>query len=163
MGIGLSQELKIIDMEGTYDLDRDGQYEFAALEYNRFNGDAISMIRYYEIDIDGYQNLSWELEMPDGLLGSFIGVKLADIIGDGIPELVAVANLSSNGDETILQPIVFYYKWYDDGFSETPSGYLNIGDQKNFVRCHNFDLIDLDNDNNQEIMLSLGSPMRTLA
>ena len=162
-GIGFSQELKIIDMEGTYDLDGDGQYEFAALEYNRLNGNTISMIRYYEIDIDGYQNLSWELEMPDGLLGSFIGVKLADIIGDGIPELVAVANLSSNGDETILQPIIFYYKWYDDGFSETPSGYLNIGDQKDFIRCHNFDLIDLDNDDNHEIMLSLGSPMRALA
>ena len=162
-GIGFSQELKIIDMEGTYDLDGDGQYEFAALEYNRLNGNTISMIRYYEIDIDGYQNLSWELEMPDGLLGSFIGVKLADIIGDGIPELVAVANLSSNGDETILQPIIFYYKWYDDGFSETPSGYLNIGDQKDFIRCHNFDLIDLDNDGNHEIMLSLGSPMRALA
>ena len=163
IGIGFSQELKIIDMEGTYDLDGDGQYEFAALEYNRLNGNTISMIRYYEIDIDGYQNLSWELEMPDGLLGSFIGVKLADIIGDGIPELVAVANLSSNGDETILQPIIFYYKWYDDGFSETPSGYLNIGDQKDFIRCHNFDLIDLDNDDNHEIMLSLGSPMRALA
>ena len=162
-GIGFSQELKIIDMEGTYDLDGDGQYEFAALEYNRLNGNTISMIRYYEIDIDGYQNLSWELEMPDGLLGSFIGVKLADIIGDGMPELVAVANLSSNGDETILQPIIFYYKWYDDGFSETPSGYLNIGDQKDFIRCHNFDLIDLDNDDNHEIMLSLGSPMRALA
>ena len=161
--IGLSKELKIIDMEGTYDLDGDGQYEFAALEYNRLNGHTISMIRYYEIDIDGYQNLSWELEMPDGLLGSFIGVKLADIIGDGTPELVAVANLSSNGDETILQPIIFYYKWYDDGFSETPSGYLNIGDQNDFVRCHNFDLIDLDNNNDQEILLSLGSPMRALA
>ena len=163
IGIGFSKELKIINMEGTYDLDGDGQYEFASLEFNRINGHTISMIRYYEIDIDGYQNLSWELEMPDGLLGSFIGVKLADIIGDGIPELVAVANLSSNGEETILQPIIFYYKWYDDGFEENPSGYLNIGDQKDFIRCHNFDLINLDNDGDQEIMLSLGSPMRDLA
>jgi len=163
LGIGISKDLKIIDMEGTYDLDSDGQYEFASVEYNRLNGHAISMIRYYEIDIDGYQNLSWELEMPDGLLGSFIGVKLADIIGDGVPELVAVANLSSNGDETILQPIIFYYKWYDDGFAENPSGYLNIGNQNDFVRCHNFDLINLDNDEDQEILLSLGSPMRSLA
>ena len=163
MDIGISKDLKIIDMEGTYDLDGDGQYEFAAVEFNRLNGHTISMIRYYEIDIDGYQNLLWELEMPDGLLGSFVGVKLADIIGDGVPELVAVANLSSNGDETILQPIIFYYKWYDDGFAETPSGYLNIGDKKKFIRCHNFDLIDLDNNNDQEILLSLGSPMRALA
>ena len=102
MDIGISKDLKIIDMEGTYDLDGDGQYEFAAVEFNRLNGHTISMIRYYEIDIDGYQNLLWELEMPDGLLGSFVGVKLADIIGDGVPELVAVANLSSNGDETCL-------------------------------------------------------------
>ena len=101
MDIGISKDLKIIDMEGTYDLDGDGQYEFAAVEFNRLNGHTISMIRYYEIDIDGYQNLLWELEMPDGLLGSFVGVKLADIIGDGVPELVAVANLSSNGDERI--------------------------------------------------------------
>ena len=58
-GIGFSQELKIIDMEGTYDLDGDGQYEFAALEYNRLNGNTIYMIRYYEIDIYGYKNLYW--------------------------------------------------------------------------------------------------------
>ena len=80
MDIGISKDLKIIDMEGTYDLDGDGQYEFAAVEFNRLNGHTISMIRYYEIDIDGYQNLLWELEMPDGLLGSFVGVKLADIL-----------------------------------------------------------------------------------
>ena len=109
------------------------------------------MSKYLFFYITHHKNLLWELEMPDGLLGSFVGVKLADIIGDGVPELVAVANLSSNGDETILQPIIFYYKWYDDGFAENPSGYLNIGDKKNFVRCHNFDLIDLDNNNDQEI------------
>ena len=32
LGIGISKDLKIIDMEGTYDLDSDGQYEFASVE-----------------------------------------------------------------------------------------------------------------------------------
>ena len=34
MDIGISKDLKIIDMDGTYDLDGDGQYEFAAVEFN---------------------------------------------------------------------------------------------------------------------------------
>ena len=150
-------------MEGTFDLDEDGQYEFAAVEFDRINGRSVSMIRYYEIDIDGFQNLTWELELPDGLLGSFVGVRLADLVGDGIPELIAVANLSANGDETILQPIIFYYKWYDDGFGENPAGFLNLGDEKGFVRCNNFDVFNLDNDDDQEILLSLGSPLRGLS
>ena len=91
---GSSRDLKILHMEGTFDIDEDGQYEFAAVEFDRMNGHSISMIRYYEIDIDGFQNLTWELELPDGLLGSFVGVRLADLVGDGVPELIAVANLS---------------------------------------------------------------------
>jgi len=160
---GFSRELKILHMEGTFDLDGDGQYEFASVEFDRINGHSISMIRYYEIDIDGFQNLTWELELPDGLLGSFVGVRLADLVGDGVPELIAVANLSENGDETILQPIIFYYKWHDDGFGETPAGFLNLGDEKYFVRCNNFDVFNLDNDDDQEILLSLGSPLRGLS
>jgi len=160
---GSSRDLKILHMEGTFDIDEDGQYEFATVEFDRMNGHSISMIRYYEIDIDGFQNLTWELELPDGLLGSFVGVRLADLVGDGVPELIAVANLSENGDETILQPIIFYYKWHDDGFGETPAGFLNLGDEKYFVRCNNFDVFNLDNDDDQEIILSLGSPLRGLS
>ena len=59
---GSSRDLKILHMEGTFDIDEDGQYEFAAVEFDRMNGHSISMIRYYEIDIDGFQNLTWELE-----------------------------------------------------------------------------------------------------
>jgi len=43
---GFSRDLKILHMEGTFDLDEDGQYEFAAVEFDRINGRSVSMIRY---------------------------------------------------------------------------------------------------------------------
>ena len=41
---GSSRDLKILHMEGTFDIDEDGQYEFAAVEFDRMNGHSISMI-----------------------------------------------------------------------------------------------------------------------
>ncbi|MFQ6677765.1 MAG: putative Ig domain-containing protein [Fidelibacterota bacterium] len=156
-------DLKIIHMEGTFDLDQDGLFEFGAVEVGRENGYSISMLRYYEIDGDGYQQLNWELAAPDGLLGNFVGIKLGDLNGDGMPELITVMNLTDGTEEQILHPIVFYYSWDGAGFSEEPTGSLNLSEQNTFLRCHNFVLLDRDNDDDQELLVSLGSPVRGLA
>ena len=72
-------------MEGTYDLDGDGFMEFASVE-SKINGNKkFSVIRYYELDDNGYQKLEWELESPDGLLSNFVDVELGDLDGDGVP------------------------------------------------------------------------------
>ena len=56
-------------MEGTYDLDGDGLQEFASVESGYSKNKKLSVIRYYELDEDGYQKMDWELEAPDGLFG----------------------------------------------------------------------------------------------
>ena len=63
-----SQQYKITHMEGTYDLDGDGFMEFASVESKTNGNKKFSVVRYYEIDDNGYQKLEWELESPDGLL-----------------------------------------------------------------------------------------------
>ena len=56
-----AQGLRIIHMEGTYDLDGDGLQEFATVEKGFLNNNSVSLIRYYEINSDGYQQMNWEL------------------------------------------------------------------------------------------------------
>ena len=159
----IGKDLQIIHMEGTFDLDNDGLIEFASIEVGRENGHHISMIRYYEIDGDGYQQLNWELAAPDGLLGNFVNLKIGDLDGNGVPELITIMNLTDENEEHILHPIVYYYPWDGKGFSETPASTLNLSERNTFLRCHNFELLDRDNDNDQELLVSLGSPVRGLA
>ena len=86
----IAQEYKINHMEGTYDLDQDGLQEFASVESKIVNNNKFSVIRYYELDNNGYQSLEWELEAPNGLLSNFVDVELGDLDGDGVPELITV-------------------------------------------------------------------------
>ncbi len=157
------KDLQIIHMEGTFDLDGDGLIEFAAVEIGQENGRSVSMIRYYEIDGDGYQQLNWELAAPDGLLGNFVNLKLGDLDGNGSPELITVMNLTDENEERILHPIVYYYPWDGEGFSESPASTLNLSERNTFLRCHNFELFNQDGDDDQELVVSLGSPVRGLA
>ena len=157
------KDLQIIHMEGTFDLDGDGLIEFATVEIGQENGRSVSMIRYYEIDGDGYQQLNWELAAPDGLLGNFVNLKLGDLDGNGSPELITVMNLTDENEERILHPIVYYYPWDGEGFSESPASTLNLSERNTFLRCHNFELFNQDGDDDQELVVSLGSPVRGLA
>ena len=157
-----SQSLKIIHMEGTYDLDSDGLQEFASVEKGSYKNKKLSVIRYYELDEDGYQKMEWELEAPDGLLGNFVDVELGDLDGDGIPELITVSNLAEPDQNELLQPIAFYYYWDGERFSERAGSVLNLSGGRSFVRGHNFVLLDYDGDMDQELAVSLGSPLREI-
>ena len=103
----VSQDLKIVHMEGSYDLDGDGLKEFATVESGSIGGKQKSVIRYYEVNQDGFQEVMWEFEAPDGVLGNFVDVELGDLDGDGSPELITVSNISEENDSELLQPIVF--------------------------------------------------------
>ena len=157
-----AQRLKITHMEGTYDLDGDGLQEFASVESGTSGNKKVSVIRYYELDENGFQQMGWELEAPDGLLGNFVDVELGDLDGDGVPELITVSNLAHSGEDEILQPIAFYYYWDGEQFSENAGSVLNLSGGQKFIRGHNFVLLDYDGDMEQELAVSLGSPMREI-
>jgi len=161
-GILFAQGLKITHMEGTYDLDGDGLQEFASVESGYSKNKKLSVIRYYELDEDGYQKMDWELEAPDGLLGNFVDVELGDLDGDGTPELITVSNLTEPNQDELLQPVAFYYYWDGENFSEDAGSVLSLSGGRNFVRGHNFALIDYDGDMDQELAVSLGSPLREI-
>ena len=161
-GFVFAQELKITHMEGTYDLDGDGLKEFVSIESSTFGSKNLSVVRYYEIDNDGYQKMLWELKAPDGQLGNFVDVELGDLDGDGMPELITTANLAESNQDELLQPVLFYYRWDGLGFSKDPGSILNLSGGRNFIRANNFVLFDYDGDMNQEIAVSLGSPLREI-
>ena len=58
---------KIVHMNGTYDLDGDNMLEFIALELNPNKDIFPKLVRYYEIDADGYQTIMWEFIPPVAL------------------------------------------------------------------------------------------------
>ena len=157
-----SQQYKINHMEGTYDLDGDGFMEFASVE-SKINGNKkFSVVRYYELDDNGYQKLEWELESPDGLLSNFVDVELGDLDGDGVPELITVSNMGDPDKKELLQPIAFYYYWDGERFSEEAGSVFNLSGGRDFVLGHNFVLMDYDGDMDQEVAVSLGSPLREI-
>ena len=85
---------KIIHMNGTYDLDGDNMLEFLALEIDPEKDVFPSIVRFYEVDSDGYQALIWEFLPPVALEGDFVDAQIGDIDGDGSPDLILVMNLS---------------------------------------------------------------------
>jgi len=158
----IAQEYKINHMEGTYDLDQDGLQEFASVESKIVNNNKFSVIRYYELDNNGYQSLEWELEAPNGLLSNFVDVELGDLDGDGVPELITVSNVVDPKQRETVQPIAFYYTWNGKGFNKDAGSILNLSGGRKFVRGHNFTMLDYDGDMDQELAVSLGSPLREI-
>ena len=92
-----AQGLKVTHMEGTYDLDGDGLKEFASIETSNLRSRDISVVRYYEIEQNGYQKMLWELQSPNGQIGNFVDVELGDLDGDGINELAVGASEDDDG------------------------------------------------------------------
>ena len=154
---------KIVQMNGTYDLDGDKMLEFIALELNPDKDVFPKLVRYYEIDSDGYQTILWEFIPPVALEGEFVDAKIGDIDGNGAPELVVVMNLTKFGDNSTPHVFIATYDWDGTHFSEVPSASLDIGKENRSLRCNNFELLDHDSDGEQEIVLSLGSPFRGFA
>ena len=154
---------KIIHMNGTYDLDGDNMLEFLALEIDPETDVFPSIVRFYEVDSDGYQALIWEFLPPVSLEGDFVDAQIGDIDGDGSPDLILVMNLSKFENSATPHVFVASYNWDGENFSEIPSSTLDIGKENRSLRCNNFQLLDQDADGDQEIVLSLGSPFRGFA
>ena len=154
---------KIVHLEGSYDLDGDNLLEFISLELDPDKNVFPTVVKYNEIDQDGYQSSIWEFDAPKELDGYFVDAKIGDLDGDGIPDLIIVMNLSRFGTNSTPHVFVAVYSWEDGSFSELPSITLDIGKQDRSLRCNNFSMLDHDADGDQELVLSLGSPYRGFA
>ena len=97
LGLLLSGNLllgqKIVHMNGSYDLDGDKLLEFISLELDPETDVFPTVVRYYEMDVDGYQNLVWEFSPPAGLEGSFVDARIGDLSGNGSPNLIIIMNI----------------------------------------------------------------------
>ena len=154
---------KMVHLEGSYDLDGDNLFEFISLELDPEKNVFPTMIRYNEVDGDGYQTPIWEFDAPKELDGYFVDAKIGDLDGNGVPDLIIVMNLSRFGTNATPHVFVAVYSWKEDSFSELPSVTLDIGKQDRSLRCNNFSMLDQDADGDQELVLSLGSPYRGFA
>ena len=154
---------KIIHMDGSFDLDGDNLLEFISLEIDPEKNVFPTMVRFNEIDNDGYQTVLWEFDAPIDLDGYFVDAKIGDLDGDGVPDLTIVMNLSRYGMNSTPHVFVAVYSWENGSFSELPSVTLDIGKEDRSLRCNNFAMLDQDADGDQEIVLALGSPYRGFA
>ena len=161
--ISLLNGQKVVHMNGSYDLDGDKLLEFISLELDPNEDVFPTVVRYYEIDEEGYQTLVWEFSPPTGLEGYFVDATIGDLMGNGSPNLIIVMNLSRFAENNSPHVFLASYSWDGVSFSELPSATLDIGKENRSLRCNNFQLMDQDADGDEEIILSLGSPFRGFA
>ena len=151
-------DLKILHMDGVFDLDNDDLVEFLTIEDGQGTGGVVTRIGYYEIDELGYPQLLWNLDAPRHVNGSIINTLMADIDGSGIPEIVVAANVrAGNGDDFELA-MLYIFDWVQGEFSSTPSLTLALADTLNPQSVNNLDLLDLQGDGRDEIVVSLHGP-----
>ena len=163
LSLNLIFSQKIIHMDGSFDLDGDNLLEFISLEIDPEKNVFPTMVRFNEIDSDGYQTVLWEFDAPIDLDGYFVDAKIGDLDGDGVPDLTIVMNLSRYGMNSTPHVFIAVYSWENGSFSELPSVTLDIGKEDRSLRCNNFAMLDQDADGDQEIVLALGSPYRGFA
>jgi len=157
------QNYKIVDLSGVFDINNNGQAEFFAVLENGFGLGSPLIIRHIEIDGDGFQQILWELVLPEDVSGHYVGLKLADLTGDDLQELVVLLNISEADQEESLRPVVYVFDLEEDGFSENPTRTLDLSDSWGYLRSNNLQIFDRDGDGSDELIVSLGSPRRSLA
>ena len=86
---------KIVQMNGTYDLDGDKMLEFIALELNPEKDIFPKLVRYYEVDSDGYQTIVWEFIPPIATIGMFVILSMfkleSSLLSCFIPLIMSIA------------------------------------------------------------------------
>ncbi|MFH1852953.1 MAG: putative Ig domain-containing protein [Candidatus Neomarinimicrobiota bacterium] len=155
--------LRIVDLSGNYDFNGNALTEVFLVSENVDAPNQSVFIRHVEFDSDGYQHLLWELESEDDSYSRFAGLAPLDIEGDGEPELAVLLNISTDRNCSLRRPILYIFEWEVDGFSAYPAQTLDLSDTRGYLRGNNLQILDRDGDGDQELVVTLSSPRRSLA
>lgn len=158
-----SANLKIIHMDGVYDLDHDDLVEFLTIENGQGTGGIVTRIGYYEIDELGYPQLLWNLDTPRHINGSFVHSLMVDMDGSGTPEIVVAANMRVETVSDFELATLYLFDWVQGEFSSQPSLTLALADTINPQSINNIDILDLEGDGREELVVSLQGPEPTLS
>lgn len=157
-------DLKIVHMDGVFDLDNDDLVEFITIEEGKGDGGITGMVGYYEIDELGYPQLLWHLssrstpfEPGTGarfqITGALVDATITDLDGSGTAELVVAANVFSLNE--MESGTILVFQWIQGEFPAQPTLTLSLGNQANPNTVNNFSLLDLEGDGREELALGL--------
>jgi len=145
----------VIHVEGTYDLDHDGQSELLLLTTR----DGLGAVRYVEMDSVGQHQPIWSFSPQEGRSWRITDAKLLDLDEDGVPELVvSVLAVEYNGDNSL--PWLYVFPWEDTTFTKTPftlTGFNGTNDRFRPVNIAHY--VD-PKDQKLVLAIALGSPSR---
>ncbi|NOZ03804.1 MAG: hypothetical protein GXO92_04235 [FCB group bacterium] len=144
-----------IHVSGPYDLNNDGNSEFAIL-LNQTGGPDIE---YREVDAGGQHKTLWSFTAPAYLSGQFTDVKLVDLDEDQQPELVA-SYLTLGNQRDTKNPWLFIFKWTGNSFRPTP---LVLYDQDlNLGRIRPSNIVPIRDEKSVSLAIALGTPERQI-
>ena len=144
-----------IHVSGPYDLNNNGNSEFAVL-LNRTGGPDLE---YREVDGGGQLKTLWSFTVPAFLSGLFTDVKLVDLDGDQQPELVA-SYLTLGNQRDTKNPWLYIFKWAGNSFHSTP---LVVYDRDlNLGRIRPSNIVPISDGKSVSLAIALGTPKRQI-
>ncbi|MEE9167790.1 MAG: Ig domain-containing protein [Candidatus Neomarinimicrobiota bacterium] len=155
--------LKVVHIDGIFDLDYDDLVEFLTIEDGQGTGGVVTRIGYYEIDELGFPQLLWNIDAPRDIDGSIVHVRMADMDGSGTPEIVVAANARGGIDGELDLATLYLFEWDQGEFPEEPTLTLSLADTIAPQAINNLDLLDLEGDGRDELVLSLLGTEPTLS
>lgn len=154
---------KVIHIDGVFDLDYDDLVEFLTIEDGQGTGGVVTRVGYYEIDELGFPQLLWNLDAPQDIDASIVHVRMADMDGSGVPEIIVAANVRGVAEGELELATVYLFDWVQGEFSPQPSLTLVLADTLNPQAINNLDLLDLEGDGEQELVVSFRGDRPTVS